>query len=107
MRFVFERMEPTGSRMLVQVRDSVLNFRFWAGRFSPVCPCVSKGHRSHGDSQPAGAQAAQPEDLQERLSGVAELPAAARRVYPRVHHHAEKAELGDAQSGEGAAYQRL
>jgi len=33
MRFVFERREPTGTRMLVQVRDSVLNFRFWAGRF--------------------------------------------------------------------------
>src|SRR5579885_90323 len=35
--------EATAARMLVQIRDSVLNFRFWAGRFTPVCPCVSKG----------------------------------------------------------------
>lgn len=32
MRFVFERREPT-ARTLVRVRDSVLNFRYWAGRF--------------------------------------------------------------------------
>src|SRR5690606_24794714 len=49
---------------------------------------------TNGNDQPAGAQAAQPGNLQEQLPGAGELPAAPRRLHARLHHHPEEAELG-------------
>ena len=35
-----------------------------------------------------------------------QLPAASRRLHPRLHHHPEEAELGASQSGQGSPDQR-
>src|SRR5450759_5923054 len=63
--------------------------------------------QTHVNSQSAGTQAAQPEDVQERVSGARELPAAARRLHARLYDHTEEAKLGSAQGREGAPDERL
>ena len=54
-----------------------------------------------------GAQTAPQQAGEEHRAGTAGEPAAARRVYARLHNHAEKTELGNAQGGQGTADQRL
>ena len=63
--------------------------------------------QTHVNSQSAGTQAAQPEDVQERVSGAGELPAAPWCVHARLHDHAEEAELGPAQGRQGSPDQRF
>src|SRR5690242_292748 len=59
------------------------------------------------DHQPAHSQAAGDAAREKEGAGVAAEPAKARRLHPRLYHHAEEAELGAAQSCEGPAHQRL
>jgi len=61
----------------------------------------------NGDDKSAGSQAAIDEEGQEQCPSVGRLSTEARSVYPCVHHHAEKAEFGHAQSGPCPADERL
>jgi len=44
---------------------------------------------------------------QEQGPALGNSPAEARRLHPRLHDHAEEAELGAAESRQGAPHQRL
>src|SRR6185312_11765585 len=65
------------------------------------------GRIRDADSQPTHSQAARRETQAQQGAGPDQLSAEARRVHARLYDNAEKAELGVAQGGEGAAHQRL
>jgi small subunit ribosomal protein S12 len=52
-----------------------------------------QGSSTNDDDQPAGAQAAQPGNVQESVPRAGQLPAASWRLHARLHHDPEEAEL--------------
>ena len=59
---------------------------------------MRRNRRPYADDQPADPQSAHRADLSQYGAGDAGLPAEARRLHPRLHDHAEEAELGFAES---------
>src|SRR5690606_27590148 len=89
-------------------RPRQLYFSVWQAGVTPPAFVFTPGPRpdprteTDGNDQPAGAQGAQPRDLQEQFARAGELPAASRGLHPRLYHHPEEAELGPAQGRQGA-----
>src|SRR6185369_3710546 len=57
---------------------------------------------THANHQPTRASRSPDRDHEVEIAGDAGKPAAPWRVHPRVHHHAEEAELGTSQGRQGA-----
>src|SRR5690348_17362819 len=92
-------------------RTGVASAENLEGRGGRVCsrafPRNESSEGQDADDQPVDCQATPPAQGAQQSACVAGVAAEARRMHARLYDHAEKAELGLAQSVEGAPDQRV